>query len=138
MSEYKYIDLKMQPELKTVAANWFHEKWGVPEEAYLACMESDNPFIRYSGVFRALNLSLNKLRDINLDAYKEITSSLSDEFYEDCATHAEYWEEFEKEPEIAQAATAVNNTYLKANNQSDGVQSYGRMLDLLLAYYREK
>jgi len=39
MSEYNYIDLKMRPELKSTAATWFHEKWGIPEEAYLACME---------------------------------------------------------------------------------------------------
>lgn len=39
MSEYKYIDLMMQPELKCAAAKWFHEKWGVPTEAYRTCME---------------------------------------------------------------------------------------------------
>ena len=39
MREYKYIDLMTQPELKSGAAKWFHEKWGIPEEAYLTCME---------------------------------------------------------------------------------------------------
>ena len=28
------------PELKGQAAAWFHSKWGVPEEAYLKCMEA--------------------------------------------------------------------------------------------------
>ena len=28
------------PELKNAAAAWFHAKWGVPEEAYLACMSA--------------------------------------------------------------------------------------------------
>ena len=40
MSEYKYIDLMTQPELKSTAARWFHEKWGIPETAYLECMVS--------------------------------------------------------------------------------------------------
>ena len=31
-----------------------------------------------------------------------------------------------------------NNTYLQANSQEDGVQSYGRMVDLLLADQRQK
>ena len=31
----------------------------------------------------------------------------------------------------------INDTYLKANAQSDGVKSYGRMVDLLLAKYRK-
>ena len=37
---YKYITLRQRPELLKEAASWFHEKWGVPEEAYLECMES--------------------------------------------------------------------------------------------------
>ena len=39
MFSYKIIKLKEKPELKEQAANWFHEKWGVPLEAYIASME---------------------------------------------------------------------------------------------------
>ena len=39
MSDYKFITLRDAPELKNTAALWFHNKWGVPTEAYLACME---------------------------------------------------------------------------------------------------
>lgn len=34
-----YITLREQPELMDTAAQWFHSKWGVPKEAYLACMQ---------------------------------------------------------------------------------------------------
>lgn len=40
MKEYTYLPLRQQPERKETAAQWFHEKWGVPSEAYLACMEA--------------------------------------------------------------------------------------------------
>lgn len=40
MKEYKYITLLEKPELKDMAAEWFHNKWGVPKEAYLECMEA--------------------------------------------------------------------------------------------------
>lgn len=40
MDELKYIALREKPEWKDRAAAWFHSKWGVPEEAYLECMES--------------------------------------------------------------------------------------------------
>lgn len=33
------IRLKDQPELLTAAAQWFHEKWGIPPEAYLESMQ---------------------------------------------------------------------------------------------------
>lgn len=40
MTQFTHITLKQRPELKEQAAEWFHEKWGVPKEAYLECMES--------------------------------------------------------------------------------------------------
>ena len=39
MSEYKYMNLREVAEMRQEAANWFHEKWGVPTEAYLECMD---------------------------------------------------------------------------------------------------
>ena len=36
----KYINLRDMPELKERAAEWFHNKWGIPKEAYLECMEN--------------------------------------------------------------------------------------------------
>lgn len=39
MSNYEYVSLKEKEELKEVVAEWFHDKWGVPTEAYLACIE---------------------------------------------------------------------------------------------------
>ncbi len=40
MSEYIYITLREKPHLKSKAAEWFHRKWGVQQEAYLECMEA--------------------------------------------------------------------------------------------------
>ncbi len=38
MKELQYINLMQKPELMDTAASWFHSKWGVPKEAYAACM----------------------------------------------------------------------------------------------------
>lgn len=40
MDKYTYITLRDRPQLKEQAAIWFHRKWGVPEEAYLECMNA--------------------------------------------------------------------------------------------------
>lgn len=40
MREYMYISLRERPQLRDSAAEWFHSKWGVPQEAYLECMEA--------------------------------------------------------------------------------------------------
>ncbi len=34
-----YINLRQRPELADMVAEWFHEKWHHPKEAYLACIE---------------------------------------------------------------------------------------------------
>ena len=36
---FEFVTLRQRPQWKDRAAQWFHQKWGVPQEAYLACME---------------------------------------------------------------------------------------------------
>ncbi len=47
MSNYRIIKIQEHPELKNYAANWFHEKWNIPLEAYLEsideCMKNNTP-----------------------------------------------------------------------------------------------
>ena len=38
-NELTIITLRDRSDLKLKASEWFHEKWGVPQEAYLECME---------------------------------------------------------------------------------------------------
>lgn len=40
MTKYEYISLREKSEIKDLAAEWFHSKWGVPTEAYLECMDA--------------------------------------------------------------------------------------------------
>ena len=40
MENVTYITLRERPELENDAAQWFHQKWGVPVDAYLACMDA--------------------------------------------------------------------------------------------------
>lgn len=40
MRQYQFITLRERPEIKEEAAAWFHGRWGVPKEAYIACMDA--------------------------------------------------------------------------------------------------
>ncbi len=40
MDRFTCITLRQRPELKEQAARWFHRKWGVPQAAYLQCMDA--------------------------------------------------------------------------------------------------
>ena len=61
---------------------------------------------------------------------------MSDDVQRDLAADGAYWDQFEGP--VAQVSNQVNDSYLKANEQEDGVKSYGRMVDLLLADYRQR
>ena len=39
-NSYQYVTLRERPEMKDMAATWFHDKWNVPKEAYLECMDA--------------------------------------------------------------------------------------------------
>ena len=103
--------------------------------AYLACTNADNIELVYSGLLEALILSGNALYDKNKELYYEVRNTYSDGVNADLNANSLYWKQFENTT-ASITASKINDTYLKANNQVDGVQSYGRMVDLLLAEYR--
>ena len=40
MENYKLIKLREHPEFLDYGAEWFHQKWNIPLEAYLESMEA--------------------------------------------------------------------------------------------------
>jgi hypothetical protein len=104
--------------------------------AYLAGMKSDNIELQYSSTMAALVTAGNALYKQNPDLYFQATAQLSEGVIKDLKDNSKYWQKFDNTV-ISTVSDHINDTYLKANNQKDGVQSYGRMLDLLLAKYRK-
>lgn len=103
---------------------------------YLACVGSDNPDFVYSGYALAVIHSMNALYQADYDAFSRLARTYSPAVLRDFQANSTYWKSFEGT--VSQISDAVNDSYLKANQQTDGVQSYGRMVDLLLADYRSR
>lgn len=101
---------------------------------YLACVGSDCAYSRYSGYLAGFIYANNALFRQNPDRASELHASLPESVRKDLQDNNAFWDRHEGK--ISEAATRVNDTYLKANSQSEGVKSYGRVVDLLLAYYR--
>lgn len=104
--------------------------------AYLAGMASDHVELQYSSTMLALVTSGNALYAQNPDLYFEIRDNYSDGILKDIRANSAYWAKYE-DTVISTVSNKINDTYLKANAQTDGVKSYGRMLDLMLAKYRK-
>ncbi len=103
---------------------------------YLACIGSDNEAFRYSGYLTGWVYATNALSKTDLVSYREICHLLDQKAWDDLRDNNEFWGRYEGK--AAEVSNKMNNTYLKMNSQSDGVKSYGRMVDLMLAYARTR
>ena len=102
--------------------------------AYIACRGSQSAELRYSGAMLALIHATNRLYRYDPNGWQEIYSLLPEGVLRDLSYNHTYWRKYETP--VGETADRWNDAYLKANDQTDGVQSYGRMVDLLIAYYR--
>jgi hypothetical protein len=103
--------------------------------AFLACAESDDPRFRRSGYIRAVVYALNAYSTVaTAEEYDLAAAKLPASVQEEIAEVNDYWKPF-RNTKPAKVSSAVNDTYLKVNGQSEGERSYGRMVDLLIAYY---
>jgi hypothetical protein len=101
--------------------------------AYIACRDSDNADFAYSGCLSALTYLVNAYyKSVDSDTYSAMYQSLPEQVKRDFAADNAYWKPFRQTPRQA-AAERVNDTYLKVNGEVDGVMSYGRCVDLIIA-----
>lgn len=103
---------------------------------FLACVGAEDPDWEYSGYLTGWVYAGNALYKVDSNAYWELHGQLAPSVQQDLRDNNVFWDRFDTK--VAEAATKVNDSYLKANSQSDGVKSYGRMVDLMLAYYHRE
>lgn len=128
--------------LMTVPATTLHEMahqrgYAREEEAnfiafLVSTMHPDIDF-RYSGYILALSHTGNALYKQDPELYKQLNKSMSEEVQKDRIYRRNFWDKYSGK--IEKISSKVNDTYLKSNGVSDGEESYGRMVDLLLEFY---
>ncbi len=101
--------------------------------AFLACMNTSDPYFIYSGYYMAVVNCLNALYTVNYELWTNAWQYMSHQLRTDISAASEFWQQFETP--VARISDSVNDVYLQANNIEDGVESYGRLVDLLLSYY---
>ena len=110
---------------------------------YLACVTSEEPFFCYSGYLSVLDY-------LNGDLYESLARSPEAySAYEKCSPLVERdnvfltkeaWAEVEEKSvldteTVRQASNAFLESNLQANGVEEGIASYGKVVELLLAYY---
>lgn len=102
--------------------------------AFLACAGTDRVDFQYSGYLMAGIYSTNVLYRVDKEAWQQVRGMLDEKAELDLKANSQFWDAYEGT--ISEISDKVNDTYLKVNGQADGVQSYDRMVDLLVAYHK--
>lgn len=104
--------------------------------AYITCLSNPDADFKYSGVMLALINSMHALAGKNMQEYKSLQKLYSKGVKNDLDANNDFWLKYSGK--VQSISNKVNNSYLKSNGQIDGTESYGRMVDLLLAQDRNQ
>jgi hypothetical protein len=132
-----------QPDFQlpfTVAHEMAHQR-GVAREseanfvAFLVCINSTEPFIRYSGYRNALGV-LTELFRKEPERARELVRQLGPGFREDSRRAALFWAR--AKGLIGNIGARINDLYLRANRVQSGTADYAASTTLIIGYYRKR
>ena len=104
--------------------------------AYLACEQSEDPIIRYSGLLSYWRSVAAQYNWINREAYRERRAQMPEGILQHMR---EIRIQMNKFPDIFPAIRdATYNAYLKAQGIEEGLLSYSRVVLLVKAYREQK
>ena len=104
--------------------------------AYLVCIRSEDAYIRYSGYLNLYEYLASALRRADSSLYEQARSSLPIAVRAELTAYANFFDRYEGSVASTLSST-VNDTYLKSQG-TQGSVSYGLVVRLAVAYYRDR
>ena len=101
--------------------------------AIAAATSCGDPTYRYSGYFMGYIHLGNALYRADPARWEKVYALLPESVIADLRYHSAYWDQFEGP--TATVSKKIYDTTLKGYGQTDGIRSYGTVVDLLVAYY---
>lgn len=105
--------------------------------SFVVLSSSNDSFLRYSAYLDVYSTVMNALYSADKDLYSKVYSMLDGRVKKDLNSYSKFFEKYRDS--IASEVTGnINDSYLQANGQKDGVKSYGMIVDLTCAYLKNK
>ena len=104
--------------------------------AFLVCIESDDPYIRYAGYMDMLNTFMAELSSSSPELHGKLYWSMPERLREEFVSYSIFFDKY-RENVAADVSTAVNDAYIENHNQPAGVKTYGLVVELVTAYLNE-
>lgn len=106
--------------------------------AYLACIRSDVPEIRFSGYFSILNHVLsNAAGFMDKESYTALLAGIRPEILELAVANREHWKQLYS-PAVGEIQKRFYDFYLKGNKIQSGRKNYSEVIGLLISWYKYK
>lgn len=122
----------------TVAHEYAHQRGVAPENeanflAFVLCMQSEIPFLRYSGAANVFGAVANAAYDTDPQRYLSAIARLDPALSGEYRAYKEFFKPYENSP-AADLSQAANDAYLKGNGQAQGTLSYSLITSLVTNY----
>jgi len=102
---------------------------------YLATVNNEDPYFKYTALAYALSYCLSEVRNLDENHFKELYAKVNRGIQKDYEELNRFWLSY-KNP-MEPVFKSLFNTFLKVNNQPQGIQSYSLVVSLLVAYHKE-
>lgn len=103
--------------------------------AFLVCINSTDDYIRYSGYLNMYEYLAGPLSRADRDYYSRVYYSLPDNVILEMRAYSEFFDKY-RENIVEKVSESVNNSFLTING-TQGTISYGLVVDLAVAYYKD-
>jgi len=102
---------------------------------FIAGINSTDHLLRYSAYYMAMEEFLHQARLRDTVLFHHLKSRISIPVKQDMKADRAYWLRYQNQ--IGYVTSLFYDQFLKANKQPDGLQSYNRMINLTMAYYKQ-
>lgn len=103
--------------------------------AFLACMEIDDAYIRYSAYTNMLEYVLSALSSASSELYSSMWERFDGKTIGEFNAYSIFYKEYQQST-VSNISSTINNTYLQSQGVKEGSQSYGLVVDLMVAYHK--
>ena len=100
---------------------------------WLACIGSDDPAFNRSGWLIGWMHAGGALRRVDPERYESLREKLPEYAITEIEENSLFWAS--RKTKASEIQDRVNDAYLKANDQKEGIQSYGMLTTLMLMHY---
>ncbi|MEY2869169.1 MAG: hypothetical protein RIR01_1649 [Bacteroidota bacterium] len=103
---------------------------------FLASVNNENLYFKYSGYSFALRYCLNNWYIRNENTYKQLLKSVHPGILKNFQESEDFWLQYETP--VERGFHAFYDRYLKLNQQNEGIESYSKFVNLLVNYYKTR